>query len=162
MAEEKDPTVAKSEAPGAEAAKDAGAAETKPPAKAKKDKAPALEDKPFAEFIDQDFLPGLQKALLNQGVKDLELKFEKRSLPVKGVDSSDCWQVLGHLDSGRKFIIGFVKEDINGSKVFCCADKGATPSILESFMIDERKVSLDLLLLYTVQRLNGEKWLTRN
>jgi hypothetical protein len=29
-------------------------------------------------------------------------------------------------------------------------------------MIDERKVSLDLLLLYTVQRLNGQKWLVRN
>jgi hypothetical protein len=160
MAEEK-PTVAKSD-PETGTAKDAGEADAKPPAKAKKEKPPALEDKPFAEFINQDFLPGLQKALSNQGVKDLELKFEKRSLPVKGVDNSAYWQVLGHLDSGRQFTIGFVKEDINGSKVFCCADQGATPSTLESFMIDERKVNLDLLLFYTVQRLNGEKWLTRN
>jgi Protein of unknown function (DUF2996) len=160
MAEEKDPTVASN--PEAEATKSVGEADAKPPAKAKKEKPPALEDKPFTEFINRDFLPGLQTALLNQGVQDLELKFEKRSLPIKGVNNSDYWQVLGHLDSGRQFIIGFVKEDINGSKVFCCADRGATPSTLESFMIDERKVNLDLLLFYTVQRLNGEKWLTRN
>ncbi|MDJ0637113.1 MAG: DUF2996 domain-containing protein [Xenococcaceae cyanobacterium MO_188.B29] len=29
-------------------------------------------------------------------------------------------------------------------------------------MIDERRVTLDLLVLYTLQRLNGQKWLTRN
>lgn len=29
-------------------------------------------------------------------------------------------------------------------------------------MIDERKINLDLLLLYTVQRLNGQKWLVMN
>jgi hypothetical protein len=52
-----------------------------------------------------------------------------------------------------------MKEDISGPKFFCAADNGTKPSILESFMIDERKVTLDLMLLYTVQRLNGQKWL---
>lgn len=137
---------------------DAGEAK---PAKAKKEKAPAVEDKPFAEFITQDYLPSLQKSLANQGVKDLDLKFEKRVLPIKGMEESDCWQVIGHW-SGKQFIVGFTGEDINSPKVFCCADYGAEPSTLESFMIDERKSNLDLLLLYTVQRLNGEKWLARN
>jgi hypothetical protein len=29
-------------------------------------------------------------------------------------------------------------------------------------MIDERRVTLDLMVFYTVQRLNGQKWLARN
>jgi hypothetical protein len=71
--------------------------------------------------------------------------------------------VHGKFQSGsRQFIIGFLKEDLQDQKFFAYADHGASPSTLESFMIDERKVSLDLLLLYTVQRLNGQKWLVRN
>lgn len=132
-------------------------------AKAKKEKPPAIEDKPFAEFINQDFLTSLKQTLAKQGIQDLDLKFEKRSLPVRGFEEPECWQIIGHWQGGqRQFIIGFLKEDIQGSKVFCCADNGARPSILESFMIDERKVNLDLMLLYTTQRLNGQKWLVRN
>jgi hypothetical protein len=132
--------------------------------KPKKEKAPALEDKPFAEFINQDFIPNLKKTLEKVGISDLDLKLEKQKLPIKGLeDSGDCWQVIGHFQSGkRQFSIGFLKEDIQGQKVFYYADNGAHPSTLESFMIDERKVTLDLLLLYTVQRLNGQKWLVRN
>ncbi|QYO62819.1 DUF2996 domain-containing protein [Leptolyngbya sp. 7M] len=52
--------------------------------------------------------------------------------------------------------------DIQAPKFFTCADNGAQPTLIESFMIDERKVNLDLLLLYTVQRLNGQKWLVMN
>jgi hypothetical protein len=149
--------------PTVEESAEAGLAEGEAkPAKAKKEKPPALEDKPFADFITQDYLPSLQKTLANQGIKDLDLKFEKRALPIAGIGDSECWQVIGHWDGGKQFIIGFIKEDISGSKVFCCADYGAKPSLLESFMIDERKVNLDLLLLYTVQRLNGQKWLVRN
>jgi hypothetical protein len=138
-----------------------GAADGKP-ARAKKEKAPTIEDKPFTEFINQDFLPNLRKTLTTQGVQDLDLKFEKRSLPVKGIEDTNCWQVIGQLDAGKQFVIGFLKEDINASKVFCCAGRGATPSLLESFMIDERRVNLDLMLFYTVQRLNGQKWLDGN
>jgi Protein of unknown function (DUF2996) len=138
-----------------------GGGEAKP-ARAKKEKAPALEDKPFADFIRQDFLPSLQQKLGKQGMNNLDLAFEKQSLPIQGLQDSECWQVIGHWDGGKQFIIGFLKEDISGSKVFCCADRGSAPSLLESFMIDERKVNLDLLLLYTEQRLNAQKWLVRN
>ncbi|NJO42705.1 MAG: DUF2996 domain-containing protein [Cyanobacteria bacterium RU_5_0] len=129
----------------------------------KKEKAPALEDKPFRDFITQDYLPALTQALAKLGIQDLDLKFEKRPFPIPELGDSDYWQVVGHWQSGqREFIILFSKEDIQAPKFFCCADKGAKPSILESFMIDERKISLDLLVSYTVQRLNGQKWLQRN
>jgi len=135
--------------------------EEKPAKAPKKEKPPALEAKPFEEFINQDYLPALKQTLPKMGLADVDLKFEKRRMPVAGDD--DCWQVIGTwLGGKRQFVIAFSKEDIQAPKFYCCADNGAKPSMLESFMIDERKVSLDLLLLYTMQRLNGEKWLLRN
>lgn len=132
--------------------------------KPKKEKAPALEDKPFADFISQDFLPSLKKTLSTLGFEDADLKFEKKQPAINGLSGmEECWQVFGKLQGGqKKFIIGFLKEDIQGQKFFSYADRGAHPSTLESFMIDERRITLDLLLLYTVQRLNGQKWLVRN
>lgn len=151
-------------APRAPKAKAAEGAAAQTAEKPKKEKPPALEDKPFTEFIEQHFLPGLSQTLAKVGVNDLSVSFEKRPLPIKGLEGAgDCWQVLGKMHGDqRQFIIGFLKEDIQGQKFFSCADNGSSPSILESFMIDERKVTLDLLLLYAVQRLNGQKWLSRN
>lgn len=137
--------------------------EEKPAKPPKKEKAPALEDKPFADFVTQHYLPTLVQTLGKVGINDLDLKFEKQRLPILGMDDAECWQVIGRWQGGkRQFHIIFSKEDIQAPKFFCYADNGAEPSTLESFMIDERKVNLDLLLLYTVQRLNGQKWLVRN
>ncbi|MFM7794773.1 MAG: DUF2996 domain-containing protein, partial [Microcystis panniformis] len=89
--------------------------------------------------------------------------FKQDKIPVQGLSSSPCWQLTGNWLGGmRQFSIYFLEENINGKKAFSQAEGGAQPSTLESFMIDERKVSLDLLLFYTLQRLNGQKWLTRN
>lgn len=135
-----------------------------PAAKPKKEKPPALEDKPFADFITQDYMPSLKQAMATAGFNDLDLKFEKLPLPIRGMEElGACWQVQGKFQGGQhQFLVGFVKEDIQGQKVFSCAGNGASPSLLESFMIDERKVTLDLMVLYTLQRLNGQKWLVGN
>lgn len=143
-------------------AKAAEAGDEKPAKPPKKEKAPALEDKPFADFINQDFLPALKQTLAKAGVANLDLKFEKHKLPIAALGDAQCWQVIGHWSEGKQFNIIFSKEDIQGPKFFTWADNGAQPTMLESFMIDERKVNLDLLLLYTVQRLNGQKWLVMN
>ncbi|MBD1870192.1 DUF2996 domain-containing protein [Leptolyngbya sp. FACHB-671] len=161
------PEERKAKAAAAKAAKEKAAdgdGDAKPAAKAKKEKPPALEDKPFAEFINQHFLPTLKENLTKQGVQDLDLKFEKQKIPVPGLDENpECWQVIGRLQSGkRQFNVGFLKEDIQASKVFTYSDNGGKASTLESFMIDERRVNLDLLVLYTVQRLNAQKWLVGN
>ncbi|MBW4465989.1 MAG: DUF2996 domain-containing protein [Pegethrix bostrychoides GSE-TBD4-15B] len=129
---------------------------------AKKEKPPALEDKPFTEFISQDFLPNLKSVLAKAGLPNTELQFEKRRLPIAALGTDECWQVMGQIQGGRQFTIIFSKEDIQAAKFYTCADSGAQPTTIESFMIDERKVSLDLLLMYTVQRLNGQKWLVMN
>lgn len=158
MAEEQTPQPAKEAAP--KAAGKAPAGEAKP----KKEKPPALEDKPFDQFIQDNFLPNLNKALKDNGLGDVELSFKKRPLSVVGtLSSEEYWQVSGQwLRGQRQFNIAFTDQDINSPKIFYYADGGAKPSTIEQFMGDERKVTLDLLLLYTLQRLNGQKWLTRN
>lgn len=138
--------------------------ETTPKAKpaAKKAKPPALEDKPFTEFVQEHFLTSLQEALAAQGVTDIQLQFTQEKLPLP--DSSEtCWQVKGDLSQGDKqFNLYFLEENIKGPKAFSYSIKGVPPSTIESFMIDERKITLDLLVLYTLQRLNGQKWLQGN
>lgn len=133
-------------------------------AKAKKEKPPAVEDKPFNEFIEQDYLPALKTAFAEQGVKDVELAFVKDKIQIPGLSQNgDCWQVKGSWKEGkRRFNVYFPDEDISKQKAFSWATDGAQPSTLESFMIDERKVTLDLLVFYTMQRLNAQKWLVRN
>jgi hypothetical protein len=145
------------------AAKD-GAKPASGEAKPKKEKPPALEKKPFPEFIQQDFLPTLEKALKEQGMTDIQLSFDQQPLGVFGVqDSNPYWHVKGQWQQGgRQFNIAFTKDDITSPKVFYLADKGAKPSTIEQFMGDERKITLDLMVLYTLQRLNGQKWLNRN
>ncbi|MEH2261456.1 DUF2996 domain-containing protein [Nostoc sp.] len=144
----------------------AAATEEKPAAAkaAKKEKAPAVEDKPFVEFIEQDYLPALQKAIAQQGVQDLQVSFAKQKLPITGFESAEeCWQIIGSWKEtgARQFNLYFPEEDIQGKKGFSC-NEGKKPSTLESFLIDERKITLDLLVFGLVQRLDGQKWLGIN
>jgi hypothetical protein len=129
----------------------------------KKEKPPAVEDKPFLEFMQQEYLPTLQQAIVQQGVPDLELAFAKQKVPITGFESdAECWQIIGSWQNGqRQFNVYFPDEDIQGKKAFSC-NEGKKPSTLESFLIDERKITLDLLVFGLVQRLNGQKWLGRN
>lgn len=180
--DEKAPEVAKKNAPSTDSpeatdipsanAPDPNAAKAKPaakaagdkkPAAAKKEKPPAVEDKPFEEFMQQDYLPALATAIADEGVEDLHLDFAKQKLNIPGYEKeSECWQVLGKFGNGlRQFNVYFPDEDIKGKKAFSC-NEGTKPSTLESFLIDERRITLDLMVFGVVQRLNGQKWLGRN
>ncbi|MEM7554996.1 MAG: DUF2996 domain-containing protein [Cyanobacteria bacterium P01_A01_bin.84] len=158
MAEEKKPNKPAQE--GAEDSKPKAAA--KKPA-AKKEKPPAVEDKPFEEFMQNHYIPALQEAIKKEGVDDLCLSFAKQKYPIVGLEGSpECWQVIGNwYDGKRQFNIYFPDEDIKGQKAFSC-NEGKKPSTLESFLIDERRINLDLMVFGLVRRLNGQKWLGRN
>jgi hypothetical protein len=133
-------------------------------AKAKKTKPPSLEDKPFNEFIQEHYLPALKEAMAKEGIDDAELTFVQQGVPIKGANANEpCWQIIGKWKNGdRSFNLYFPDGSISGQKAFSYSTYGNNPSTIESFMIDERKVTLDLLVLYTMQRLNAQKWLTRN
>ncbi|MDF5739964.1 MULTISPECIES: DUF2996 domain-containing protein [unclassified Nostoc] len=155
------PAAATGEKPAASATGEKPAAAAKA---AKKEKAPAVEDKPFVEFIEQDYLPALQKAIAQQGVQNLQVSFAKQKVPITGFESAEeCWQIIGSWSEigKRQFNLYFPEEDIQGKKGFSC-NEGKKPSTLESFLIDERRITLDLLVFGLVQRLDGQKWLGRN
>jgi hypothetical protein len=139
-------------------------ADAKPTAKAKKEKPPKLEDKPFNEFISEHYLPTLKEAMAQSGIEDADITFVQQGVLIKGANSNEpCWQVVGNWQNGdRQFNIYFPDEDISGQKAFSSSTYGNAPSTIESFMIDEKRVNLELLVMYTIQRLNAQKWLTRN
>ncbi len=135
----------------------------KPAPAAKKPKEPTIEEKPFPEFIEGYFLPALKESLGKEELTNLELSFGKAPIKLAKTNlETSCSQVIGRFGAKHQFNLYFLDEDISGKKGFSCSTGGEEPSTLESFMIDERKVNLDLLLMYTLQRLNAQKWLTRN
>ncbi len=136
-------------------------------APAKKEKPPALEDKPFAEFMQQDFLPTLKAGLEEQGIQGIDLSFETGKINVIGMGAvPECPQIIGRWNAGykqpRQFNLYFFDADISGQKGFSYSESAGKASTLESFRIDERKTDLNLLVFWTLQRLNAQKWLVRN
>jgi hypothetical protein len=126
---------------------------------AAKAKPPAPEDKPFATFVPELLLPALAEEIQGYGGPAPELAFEQGPMPVVG---ADCWMVKGKLPGERRFWLCFTTADINSPKTVAVAEAGSEPSLLESFLIDEKKMSLALLVSRLVQRLNGQKWLGPN
>ncbi|MEB3234017.1 MAG: DUF2996 domain-containing protein [Cyanobacteriota bacterium] len=128
-------------------------------AAAPKPKPPAPEDKPFAEFVPNLLLPALAQEINSYGASGCELSVEQGAMPVVGMA---CTMVRGTLADQRRFWLCFTQDDINSPKTIALAEAGSEPSLLESFLIDEKKMSLALLVSRLVQRLNGQKWLGPN
>ena len=135
-----------------------GEAKAKPKPKAKA-KPPAPEDKPFDEFVPQLLVPALERELKARGASVSDLCFEAGAMPVVG---SDCWMVKGTLPGERRFWLCFTGADIKSPKMVALAEGGMAASLLESFLIDEKRMSLSLIVSRLVQRLNGQKWLGPN
>jgi hypothetical protein len=117
---------------------------------AKKEKPPAVEEKPFADFIEQDYLPALTKAFAEQSVGDVNLNFADNQV-------SGSWQ-----DGQRQFTVYFPQGDITKQRAFSWSTQGRPSGIIEPFLIDERKMTLDLLVFGVIQRLTAQKWLGHN
>jgi hypothetical protein len=138
---------------------EAKAAPPEAKAAAPKAKPPAPEDKPFDAFVPELLLPALIKEIQAYGGPSPELVFEQGAMPVVG---ADCWMVRGKLPGERRFWLCFTRPDISSAKTIALTEGGGSPSLLESFLIDEKKMTLQLLVSRVVQRLNGQKWLGPN
>ena len=122
-------------------------------------KPPKIEDKPFEEFITEYFIPGLKESIQNKGSEIKEIKLVNGDRPVVG---GKCWMILGELYNDRRFWLCFNKEIITSDKTILLAESNSEPSIVESFLIDEKKTTLALLISRLLQRLNGQKWFGDN
>ncbi len=131
----------------------------KPDLQKKPVKAPKIEDKPFEDFITNFFIPGLRESILDKGTNINKIKLIQGERPVVG---GKCWMVFGELDEDRKFWLCFNHDKITSGKTILLSESGSEPSIVESFLIDEKKTTLPLLISRVLQRLNGQKWLGSN
>ena len=122
-------------------------------------KPPKLEDKPFKEFISNFFIPGLKNSIKEKGLDLNEIKLLQGNRPVVG---GDCWMVYCELADERKFWLCFNQETITSDKTILLSESNSDPSIVESFLIDEKKTTLPLLISRVMQRLNGQKWFGSN
>ena len=122
-------------------------------------KPPKPEDKPFDDFISEELIPGLKKSLDNVGCPLVDILYKEDQRPVTG---GNCWMIVGEISSGRRFWLCFDKNKITSNKTVAIAEPGTTPSVLESFLIDEKRTTKALLISRLLQRLNGQKWLGAN
>ncbi len=122
-------------------------------------KPPKLEDKPFEEFITNHFIPGLKHSLKEKGSEVVNIKLISGDRPVVG---GKCSMVFCQLENERKFWLCFNKALITSNKTILLAESNSDPSIVESFLIDEKKTTLALLISRVLQRLNGQKWIGDN
>lgn len=146
-------------------AQPANKTDDKAAAKPKKEKPPKIEEKPFNEFMEQHFIPTLDEALRSDGWEWVDLSLVDAPLQVKGADAQETyWQLQGNHPSqvAQRFNIVFTKDDIKSPKYFYYSQGDNPSSTVEPFMGDERRITLDLMVMYTLQRLVGQKWLSRN
>ena len=122
-------------------------------------KPPKLEDKPFEDFVTNYFIPGLKKSILDKGQYVNDRKLIQGNRPVVG---GKCWMVFCELADDRKVWLCFEQNKISSSKTILLAESNSEPSIVESFLIDEKKITLPLLISRVLQRLNGQKWIGSN
>lgn len=130
-----------------------------PPISKKPVKPPKLEDKPFDDFISKHLIPGLKSSIEEKGTSVNDIKLIEGDRPVVG---GNCWMVFCEISEKRKFWLCFKNNIITSDKTILLAESNSEPSIVESFLIDEKKTTLALLISRVLQRLNGQKWLDAN
>ena len=68
-----------------------------------------------------------------------------------------CWVINCEIKEICTFWLSFEKEDISSLKSFSLSKPNQSPSIIESFLIDEKRITLKLIISRVLQRLNGQK-----
>ena len=117
------------------------------------------EEKPFQDFIKEDFIPSITSSLKDFNISLNQLVLKRDLRPVIG---GQCWMVYGEISNNKKFWLCFSSDKITSSKHIAISEGSSEPSLLESFLIDESKITLPLLWSRLLQRLNGQKWLGKN
>ena len=113
-----------------------------------------IEKKPFIEFVNDHLLPSIILEFKERGfeVKDINLKNTSR--PITG---DKCWVIYCDIKDICNFWLSFEKEDISSLKSISLCKSNQKPSVIESFLIDEKRITLKLIISRILQRLNGQK-----
>ena len=132
--------------------KNANNASSKPIPKPKKEL--PIEKKPFQEFINSYLIPSLIQEINQRGFEINNINLENTNRPIAG---DKCWVINCEIKDVCNFWLSFEKEDISSQKSISISKPNKEPSIIESFLIDEKRISLKLIISRVLQRLNGQK-----
>ena len=113
-----------------------------------------IEKKPFQEFINIHLLPALTEEINQRGLEIKNINLENTNRPIAG---DKCWVINCDIKDTCSFWLSFEKEDISSLKSISLSKPNQKPSIIESFLIDEKRITLKLIISRVLQRLNGQK-----
>ena len=113
-----------------------------------------IEKKPFQEFINDHLIPSLIEEINLRGLEINEINLQNTNRPIAG---DKCWVINCEIKDTCNFWLSFEKEDISSLKSISISKPNQEPSIIESFLIDEKRITLKLIISRVLQRLNGQK-----
>ena len=128
-------------------------------AKTKPLKQPPIEKKPFLEFVNDHLIPEIKNEFKLKGKEVNEINIQKTYRPIA---EDICWVIYCEINDTCNFWLSFEKDDITSLKSFSLCKNYEKPSIIESFLIDEKKITLKLIISRILQRLNGQKLIGAN
>ena len=113
-----------------------------------------VEKKPFNEFVNEHLLPSIIDEFKERGFEVNEINLKNTSRPIAG---DKCWVIYCEIKDICNFWLSFEKEDISSLKSISLCKSNQKPSVIESFLIDEKRITLNLIISRILQRLNGQK-----
>ena len=113
-----------------------------------------IEKKPFQEFVNFHLIPSLTEEINQRGLEINYINLQNTNRPIAG---DKCWVINCEIKDTCNFWLSFEKDDISSLKSISLSKPNQTPSIIESFLIDEKRITLKLIISRVLQRLNGQK-----
>ena len=113
-----------------------------------------VEKKPFQEFINLHLIPSLTEEINQRGLEINNIILTNTNRPIAG---DKCWVINCEIKDTCNFWLSFEKDDISSLKSISLSKPNQQPSIIESFLIDEKRITLKLIISRVLQRLNGQK-----
>ena len=127
--------------------------------KVKPVKEPPIEKKPFLEFVNDYLIPEIKNEFKLKGKEVNKINLQKTNRPIA---EDICWVIYCEINDTCNFWLSFERDDITSLKSFSLCKNYEKPSIIESFLIDEKKITLKLIISRILQRLNGQKLIGAN
>jgi len=113
-----------------------------------------VEKKPFQEFINIHLIPALIEEINQRGLEINNINLTNTNRPIAG---DKCWVINCEIKDTCNFWLSFERDDISSLKSISLSKPNQKPSIIESFLIDEKRITLKLIISRVLQRLNGQK-----
>ena len=113
-----------------------------------------IEKKPFQEFVNIHLIPALTEEINQRGLEIKNINLTNTNRPIAG---DKCWVINCEIKDTCNFWLSFEKDDISSLKSISLSKPNQKPSIIESFLIDEKRITLKLIISRILQRLNGQK-----